>query len=147
TRRVTRQGENLRAIHDRVTGFDSGDKAALDHRQNAVLEAAVGGLGGGGGLTGTVIDFGLAHEIPRIGERRYPSAGLEPRVPADMIGMQVGAHDNVDVIGRAAAGGKSRDIARGFALVPVWPGGPRLVLTDTGVEQDGSAAESDQVAL
>ena len=64
-----------------------------------------------------------------------------------MIRMQVGAHDNVDILWRTAGRREIREIPRGAAVVPFRPERPRLVLSDTSVDQDRFAAETYQMAL
>ena len=105
------------------------------------------GLGLCRGLLGAMIDFGLAHQVARIRERRDPTAEVEPGIPADMIGMKVRAHHDVDVVRRASGRRQSGDVAGAAALVPIRPGRPLLVLADAGIDEDGLAAEADQMAL
>src|SRR5208337_3734412 len=45
-----------------------------------------------------IVEFAFRNEIARLGESRRPTPALQPRVPADMIDMQMGAHDEIDII-------------------------------------------------
>ena len=146
-RRMAGKRYNRRAIGDRVAAFDGRDEAALNDRQHAVLVAAVIGLRPLCGLTGAQLDLGLAHEIARIGKRRHPAAGDQARVPADVVGVEMGAEHDIDILGRAAGRSKMGDVMATGALVPVWPRRSRLMFADTGIDQDRLAAKADQMAL
>ncbi len=57
-----------------------------------------------------IIDVGLGKYVARIGKCRHPFAVLLPRVPADMIVMQMRAHDDVDFFRLGAGGGQPLQI-------------------------------------
>ena len=46
---------------------------------------------------GPVLELAVGEDVARLGEGRHPAAVLEPRVPADVVDVQMRAHDEVDV--------------------------------------------------
>ena len=66
----------------------------LDHRQHAVGEWRHFRLGV---LLGPIVELVLAEHVARVREGRHPAAVFQPRVPADMVDMQMRAHHVVDV--------------------------------------------------
>ena len=72
--------------------------AGLDHRQHAVIDAAVGIFGALLVQLGPEAELRLGENVARIGKRRHPAAVDQARVPADMIGMQMGTHHEIDVV-------------------------------------------------
>ncbi len=44
-----------------------------------------------------IVEFAFRNQIARLGESRRPPPVLQPRVPADMIDMQMRAHDEIDI--------------------------------------------------
>ena len=59
-----------------------------------------------------VRELALRHHVFRLRERRHPASVLEPRVPADMIPMQVGAHDVIDVLRLDPDAGEVGEVGR-----------------------------------
>jgi hypothetical protein len=54
-------------------------------------------------------DLSRAEQVTRAGERRRPAAVDQVRVPADVIDVQVGAHDRVDALRGETSGGEVRE--------------------------------------
>src|SRR5262245_19558055 len=75
-------------------------------------------------------------QIAGVGKCRHPSATDEPRVPADMVSMEMRAQHIVDVLGRKARGGKVGEIGPILSMVAllVWA---LIVVARAGVDQDG----------
>ena len=94
-----------------------------------------------------VVVLGAREQVARVGEGRHPAPADQPRVPADVIGVEVGAHHEVDVFRSEADGGEVVEIAgRG----PVRPGrveAALLVVADAGIDQDGAVAGPQHVGL
>ena len=90
-----------------------------------------------------MVVVGLAEHIARVRKRRHPAAVVEPRVPADMVDMQMRAHHHVDLLRPHAGRGEALEIGR-VELVPDRPLRARLVVADAGVDQDSSPADLDQ---
>ena len=92
--RVTRRRQDARMVADLiVVAYDLGP-VGFDHGQNAVAERRHRRPGI---LLAPVIEFRLCEHIARIRKRRHPAAIVQPRIPANVIDMQVGAHHEVDV--------------------------------------------------
>ena len=110
--------------------------ATLHDRQQAVLIIRIGRVGGSPFSHPPVLPFFAGEQIARVGESRHPSAVEKPRVPADMISMQMRAKHIVDVVGRNTSGGEIREIR---PVLPVIAQLVRalLVISRTGVDQDG----------
>ena len=87
--RVVGAGFQPHMIVDGEIAFDQIGLARLDHRQNAVFEAAVNAHRILFALP--MFIFQLVKNIPGIGKCRHPTAIFQPRVPADMIYMQMRA--------------------------------------------------------
>src|ERR1700693_5646872 len=49
-------------------------------------------------LLGPVLEFVLAEHVARVGKSRHPAAALQPRVPSDVIDVQMRAHHEIDVL-------------------------------------------------
>ena len=95
---------------------------------------------------GEIIDVGLGKDIARIGEGRHPFAVLLPRIPADMVVMQVRAHHHVDLFRPRAGGGQPFEI-RLVEHVPERPARLDLVVAAAAVDQDFLAADLQQPAM
>ena len=63
-------------------------------------------------------ELGTAHQITRIRECRHPAAVQKLRVPTDMIGVEVGAKDDIDILGAKPNGGEPLRIRRRGSFVP-----------------------------
>ena len=71
----------------------------VEHRAHAVAHDALGVVVV---LRRPVLPFLPREEVARARERRHPSAVLEPRVPPDVVDMEMRADDEVDRFGREA---------------------------------------------
>ena len=108
-------------------------------------------IGNGAFLTGFFalqpeFQLGLAEDIFCIRECRYPAAIHQPRIPANMIDMQMCAHHEIDLFGLHPGSGKVCQI-RVVHLVPHRPRRAFLVIPDTGIHQDRVARCFDNVGL
>ena len=96
---------------------------------------------------GPMGQFAFGEHIACLREGRYPTAIFEPRVPADMVGMQMRAHDEIDVIDREPARREVAVVAIGIHHVPEAAPRPRLVIADAGIDHDGVMRGLHDVAL
>jgi len=81
-------------------------------------------------------------EIARVGKGRHPAPVLEPRVPAHVVGMHVGAHHVVHAL---RSHSRRLQPFQKWVLLPV-PVGARhalLVVADAGVDDHGVSARLD----
>ncbi len=131
-------------VVQRRGGADEVGPAGRDDGQHAVLQHRVRRLGVLGLPMG---QLALAEDVSRLGEGRHPAAVLQPGVPADMVDVQVGAHDVVDILDpecRSPPGCVPRCRP---SSVPERPGRARLVVADAAIHQDGVVRRADDVAL
>ena len=56
-------------------------------------------------LLGPIVEFTFRNQIARLRESWRPTPALQPRIPADMIDMQMRAHDEIDIIDAETRGG------------------------------------------
>ena len=47
---------------------------------------------------GPVVKLAVGEDVARLREGRHPPPVLEPCVPADMVGVQMRAHDEIDIV-------------------------------------------------
>ena len=144
--RVARRGFHHHAIVDRVVAFQQQRLPGLEHGQHAVVVH----LRASRALHPPIADLGIEvllldprEQVPGVRERRYPAAVLELRVPADMVGVEVRAQHDVDVLGRNAHRAQAlqeRDVEHVEARQPR----PRLVVAGTAVEEDGVSPGANQ---
>src|SRR5262245_32402956 len=86
-------------------------------------------------------------QIARVGKGRLPAAIVLPRIPADVIDMQMGAEHQVD-FGRIDAGlPQPIEKTTRAPLMPGWNFGNVLVIADATVDQQGFSARSKDEAL
>ena len=90
---------------------------ALYDWQQAVLVIRIGRVSCAQFGALPVFPFLPRKQIAGVGKRRLPSAIDEPRVPADMVGMQMRAQHIVDVLGCKARGGKVGEIGPILSMV------------------------------
>ena len=143
-RRVAGRRQDARVVADRKIIAHELMPPGLDDRQHAVDEGRHRCLGV---LLAPVIELALGEYVARIRKGRHPAAIFQPRIPADVIDMQMRAHHEIDV-----ADGKSR---RGEAAqkgvvglhIPVRPLRPRLVVADAAVDQDGVMRRLHDIGL
>ena len=93
-----------------------------------------------------MVVFALRHDIARLREGRDPLAIGKPGVPADMVPMQMRAHDVVDVFRLDPEAGQILD-EWALHAVELRPGGALLVVADAGVDQDRVPAGFDDKAV
>ncbi len=77
----------------------------------------------------------LAHDITRIGKGRHPSPVDQPCVPSDMVGMQMRAEHDVDVLRLQRQSRQFTKIGR-IKHMPGWHGLPLLVVSAAGIDQN-----------
>ncbi len=95
---------------------------------------------------GKIIDVRLGEHIARVGKGRHPFAVLLPRVPADVVVVQMRAHHHVDLLGPRAGGGKA--LEKGLVEhVPERAAGLVLLVAAAGVDEDFLAADLQQPAM
>ena len=81
-------------------------------------------------------------QVPGVGECRHESAILQLGVPADVVGVQVGAQHVVDLIGNHARRGQARRVVAAHP-VPRRDDAAVAVVADAGVHQDGVMRRAD----
>jgi hypothetical protein len=76
----------------------------FDHRQHAFAEGALLRRPERRVLVELVeiFEVRLGKDIARIRKSRHPAAVAELRIPADVVVMQVRAHDEIDLVGARA---------------------------------------------
>ena len=89
-----------------------------------------------------VLELGLAEQIARLLKSRHPSATVKPRVPADMVDVQVGAEHGIDAVGWKTGRGHVLKKWR-FAVVPGRHGATFLVVAKSGVDDDPARGRLD----
>src|SRR6516162_8755960 len=103
-----------------INGMVAGDELGffrVDDRQYAVPHRVERGFAIN---TLPIFVFFFREQVLGIGKGRDPAAVLQSRVPADMVAMQVRAHDDVDIVDRYA-GSLQRPHPVAVALaVPAW---------------------------
>ena len=130
---------------DVVAVVDQHGLARLHHREHAVLVSHVTRVGGHRRIlphvpVGVV---GARKQVLCVRERRHPAPVAQHRIPADVVGMQVRAQHQVDVLGRDAGGAQALQIRRVELMEAMRPR-PVLVIAAAGIEQDGQIARTDQ---
>ena len=81
------------------------------------------------------LQFFCRHDIPGIGKGRDPFTVDEPGVPANMIHMQVGTEDKIDILWGDASGSEMTKPGRLHA-VPVPIRHALFIIADTAIDQD-----------
>src|SRR5256714_683067 len=124
------------AVIERVIVADEERLPRLDDRQDAVAKGARMRR-----VDAAVMDalpmvvFALRHDIARLREGRNPLAIGKPRVPADMVPMQMRAHDVVDVFRLDPEPGQILD-EWALHAVELRPGRALLIVADAGIDPD-----------
>src|SRR5882724_13535548 len=95
--RMSRRRQYPHVIANRVVVTRNLGPFGFDHRQYAVAEWRHRRLCV---LLGPVIEFVLAEHVARVGKSRHPAAAIQPRVPSDVIDVQMRAHYEIDVLDR-----------------------------------------------
>ena len=104
--------------------------------------STIGGSVGLVVLRQPVVQLGLGEQVARLREGRHPAAVLQPGVPADMIDVEMRAHDEVDVVHRQAGRGQAAHEGVVLLLVPQRTRGAVLVVADATIDQDVVACRS-----
>src|SRR5215472_12044164 len=120
-----------RIIHGNQLGL-----ATVHDGQQAVLVVRIGRVCGSPFSDLPVLPFLARKEVAGVREGRYPSAVEEPRVPTDVIGVQMRAQHIVDMLLRKAGGGEIGEIR---PILPVISQLVRalLVIARASVDQNG----------
>ena len=142
--RVAGGGEQADVVADGVVAADEVGAMGGDDGQDAVGHGADGGLGVALGPEG---ELGRGEEVAGIGEGGHPAAVDAAGVPADVVGVQVGAEDDVDVLGREAGGGEGIEPEAVGLAVPDGAVRQVLVVADAGVDEDGVVGGPDDEGL
>jgi len=131
---VARRGLEAKPRSDLVVLVDERGPAGLDHRQHTVGDAARR-LPPLLALPLPELPLLAVDHVAGAGERRHPAPALEPRVPADVVHVQVRAHDRVDLLGRDA---RRREVIepRALPVVPERRLVALLAVADAGVDED-----------
>ena len=146
-RRVARrEREGYLVVERVVVGHDVG-LAGLDHREHAVVDAAVGIFLAALVDRDPVVVLGACEEVARVGEGRHPAPVHQPRVPAHVVGVEMGAHHEVDIVGREADGGEPVEVSRRRAVRPGRVEAALLVVADAGIDQDRPVPGPQHVGL
>ena len=96
------------------------------------------------GVPGFAFDFGK--QVAGIGKCRHPGGTVAARIPAHVIDMQVGAHDNVDLSGIDT--GLSESLQKsGLQTAKYRNAGSILVVARPGVNEDLQTVSINQPTL
>src|SRR6516225_8632153 len=89
----------------------------------------------------------ISHDIGRVRKGGHPSPVFESRVPADVIGVQMRAHDIIDIV--HGESGSRQAFFETIALqhVPKRARRSRLMVADAGVDQNVVAGRLNNEAL
>ena len=145
-RRVAVGGFQVQALGKLVVALDQIGQACLHHRQHAVGEGAVICRRVPALLAFPVLVFAAPENVACIGKGRHPAPVLQAGVPADMVGVQMGAEHEVDLFGMYAGRSKTFQV-RGFLAVPHRPQGALLVVADAAVDQNRLPCGAQQKAV
>ena len=118
-----------------------------DGQHRIVVGVDLEGLGAGPlGLGLPEVMVGARHHVLGVGKGRHPLAVLQPRVPADMVDVQMGAHHEVDLLGLDARLAQTLEIL-GVQHVEARHARPRLVVAAAGIDQDRVLARAQQPGM
>ena len=85
-------------VVESVVVGDNVGLTGLDHRQYAVVDAAVGIFFPFLVQLRPKTELGFGEHVARVGKGWHPAPVHQPCVPADVIGVQMGTHDEIDVV-------------------------------------------------
>jgi hypothetical protein len=122
------------AVADRGFAIDDYGLPAFDNGQHAVL-VDPGIKTFASGRTVPVSMLGLGEHVSGIRKCRHPAAVDQPRVPAAMIGMEMGAANIVDRF-RRYTGLRQPLEKRQVQLMEAWQRRSVLVIAGTAIDQD-----------
>jgi hypothetical protein len=149
TRRVPGREVEPQPPVDPVRAVPQLDQPGLVHGRDAVFEhvlvappeharVVVGGV--------PEVEVPPRHEVGGVGEGGYPRPAVEPGVPADVVGVQVGVDHEIDVF-RAHAGRGEVVEETGVAVRPQPGVGPLLVVAGSRVDEDRAAFAAQHPGL
>ena len=142
---VTPQRQQRQTGREFVPIVDEIDPARFDDRQDAVFDAgqlqrvAVDAL-----LLPPILEVAPVHEIARIGKGRHPATVLQPRIPVDMVDMQVGAEHNGDRLRPDTGFRQTIENAAALPPMKLLNERPFLVFTDATIDQDRLSAGAER---
>ena len=142
--RMSGRRQESDVVIERVIAADQLGLFRFDDRQDAVGDASDRGLGM---LLDPVGVFPLREQIACVRKRRHPSPILEPRIPADVIEMQMRAQYEIDIVNRQTCRRQGTHVGlitfhvHGRKRVPV------LVVADAAVDQDRMVRRAHDVRL
>jgi hypothetical protein len=139
-RRVARCGDQRYLVAKFVAVSDHFCLPRCNHWQDAFLVGDAAAF-----REGFVV--GLWQKIFGIGKRRNPSTIGQFGIPADMVDVQVGAQDEIDVIWCDTCSQKRGHKAGVCALMPIRVVGGRLVVANTSIDEDHTAGGLQKKAL
>src|SRR5262249_31316063 len=126
------------------TSVEYGSDGVGEHR---ILHGAEAFLGAGRfRLRFPIFELAPSQKIARLGKGRDPLSSDKHRVPTDVIDMEVGADDRVDAV-TPESGGFQIPQERKLEIVPIGDGGARLVVADTGVDENASRRRFDDESV
>ena len=91
--RVAGSGLEPHAVPEIGVGLDDVGETGVDDRRDRVAVHVFAGQA----RRAHELELGLGVEVAGRGERRHPRVAVAVRVPPDVIGVQVGVHDELDV--------------------------------------------------
>jgi hypothetical protein len=89
----------------------------------------------------------IGHDIGRVGKGWHPSPVFQARVPADVIGMQMRAHHIIDVVYSQASSRQTFFETIAVQHIPERARRSRLVVADTGIDENVVVGRLDYEAL
>ena len=131
-------------VIDRTRALDQVRPSQMHNRQHTV-DNMVDGLRAAALFPIGIFLFGK--QIARIRKSRHPNAIFKPRIPADMIDMQMRAHHIIDLFNRNAGLGERRHIMVVGFLVPAWTVGTVFVIAQTAIHQNRVMRGFDHIGL
>src|SRR5260370_29852920 len=94
-----------------------------------------------------VSKFAVSEYVARLREGRYPLAVLKPRVPPDVVGVQMRAHDKIDIVHAESACREVLLVAIEIHHVPKAPRRSRLMVAHASIDHDRVVRCLHDVAL
>ena len=135
TRRMTGQRDDREVRRQLESVLDRLALSRLDDRQDAVGKRSVVVTACGQHFLGLpMLELAAPDQVARVRECWNPSPRLESCIPAHVVGVEMGAKHDVDVVRRHTRCRQAIHVSRGRPLVPFAATRPRLVLPDTGID-------------
>ena len=142
--RVARGRGQADMVVERVVAGDELGPVGLDDRQHAVGDLVERRLLMDLAPVGV---FLFREQVARLREGRDPAAVLQPRVPPDMVAVQMRAHHEVDVLDPEPGRLERLHPVGVVLLVPGRPQREVLVVADAGIDQDVVVRRLDDIGL